>query len=147
IASLLAIGTGIGTKPMPAVKLLLGEGSFEFGEDFEQITYQADIGDFKDGRVGILVDRNDGARILDAGEMLDGPRNTDGDVELRRDDLAGLADLEVIGHVTGIDGGARGADGGAEFVGERVDDLEILLAANAASAGDDTRRRLQIRAL
>src|SRR5699024_883103 len=116
-ASLLAIGTGIGTRPMPVVKLLLGEGSFEFGEDFEQITYQADIDDFKDRRVGILVDRDDGARILDAGEVLDRARDAVGGVELRRDDPAGLADLEVIGHVTGIDGGARGADGGAEFVG------------------------------
>ena len=67
-----------------------------------------------------------------------------GDVELRRDDLAGLADLHVAGHVAGIDRGARSADRGAELVGELVDDLEVLRRTDAAAAGDDAAGALQV---
>jgi len=37
--------------------------------------------------------------------VLNGPGDADGDVKLRRDDLAGLADLVVVRRETGIDGG------------------------------------------
>ena len=70
--------------------------------------------------------------------MLDGAGNADGDVELRRDDLAGLADLIVIGRIAGVDRGAAGADGGAELVGERVEQaVELLVRAEGAAARDD----------
>src|SRR3546814_13996771 len=58
--------------------------------------------------------------------MLDRAGDADGDVKLWRDDLAGLADLVVVRHEAGIDGGAAGADGGAQLVGDRFDQLEIL---------------------
>jgi len=38
--------------------------------------------------------------------VLDGARDADGNVELGGDDLAGLADLEVVRDVAGVDGGA-----------------------------------------
>jgi hypothetical protein len=70
--------------------------------------------------------------------VLDGARDADRDVELRRDDLAGLADLVVVGHEAGIDRGARGAQRGAELVGQRLEQLVVVLAAaHAATAGDD----------
>ena len=60
------------------------------------------------------------------------------DVELRRDDLAGLADLVVVRHEAGIDGGARGAERGTELVGERFEQrVVVLAAAQAAAAGND----------
>jgi len=42
--------------------------------------------------------------------VLDGARDADGDVELGRDDLAGLADLVVVGGVACVDRGAAGAE-------------------------------------
>ena len=93
----------------------------QFGQRLEQIGHQAVIGDLEDRRFLILIDRHDDLAVLHAGEMLDGARNPDSDVELRRDDLAGLADLEVVGHEAGIHRGARGADRGAELVGHRFD--------------------------
>jgi hypothetical protein len=63
--------------------------------------------------------------------MLDRARNADRDIEIRRHDLAGLADLPVVRGVAGIDRRARGTDGGAELVGDRLDvEAEILAAAS-----------------
>jgi hypothetical protein len=59
-----------------------------------------------------------------------------GDVQLGRDDLAGLADLHVVRHVAGIDRGARGADAAPSLSARLVDDREVLGRAERAAAGD-----------
>src|SRR5699024_385179 len=75
---------------------------------------------------------------LHAGQVLDGTRDAQADVEVRRDVHAGLADLElgvVVAQVDGVTGGAHSA---AQHVGEPLDDVvEGLLGAHAAPAGDD----------
>ena len=79
-------------------------------------------------------------RVLHAGEMLDRAGDADGDVELGRHDLAGLADLPVVRRVAGIDRGAARRRRGAELVGERLDALlEVLRRAERAAARDDDR--------
>src|ERR671922_1982176 len=72
--------------------------------------------------------------------MLDGTGNSDRDVELRCDDLAGLADLVIVGDKTGIDGGTRRADGGAKLVGDLLQQVEIVAGLHAAPARDDDPR-------
>ena len=65
--------------------------------------------------------------------MLDRAGNADGDIDVGGDDLAGLADLVVVGRVTGIDRGSAGADRGAELVGKRVEQaVELLVGAERA---------------
>ena len=93
----------------------------------------------EDRRFGVLVDRDDRARVLDAGQVLDRARDADREVQLRRNDLAGLADLQIVRGVARVDRGARCADGGAELVGEAVDDLEVVGAAERAAARHDAR--------
>ncbi len=56
---------------------------------------EAVVGDLEDRRVGVLVDRDDDLRALHAGEVLDGARDADRDVELRRDGAPRLTDLEL----------------------------------------------------
>src|SRR5215218_7136647 len=102
----------------------------QFWDNFEQIADEADVGDLEDRRLVVLVDGDDGLGILHPGEVLDGARNADGNVELRSDDLAGLANLVIVGRIARIDRGAAGADGGAELVGERVEQsMELLRRA------------------
>ena len=60
--------------------------------------------------------------------MLDRAGDADRDIDFGGDDLAGLADLVIVGRVAGIDRGAAGADAGAELVGERVEQGVELLA-------------------
>src|SRR5690606_15088875 len=64
-----------------------------------------------------------------------------GDVQLRRDGLAGLADLELARVVTRVDGRTRRADRTLEGVGEGLDDLlEVLRGADATTTRDDDGR-------
>src|SRR3984885_7163746 len=116
----------------------------QLGNRLIQIRDQAVIGDLEDRRVFILVDRDDHLGILHAGEVLDRAGNADRDIELRRHHLAGLADLPVVRRIAGVNRGARGADAGAELVGERLDIFgEILAALHGAAAGNDDLRRGQ----
>ena len=93
------------------------------GRTWKRSADEAVVGDLEDRRLLVLVDGDDDLGILHAGEMLDGAGYAAGDVEVRRDDLAGLADLPVVRRIAGIDGGAAGAHGRAELVGDRQDDL------------------------
>src|SRR6185436_7160551 len=95
-------------------------------------------GDAEDRRLRVLVDRDDDLAVLHAGQVLDRARDAGGDVELRRDDLAGLADLPVVGRVTRVDRGAARAERGAEPVGQRRQHLvELVARAHRAATGDD----------
>jgi hypothetical protein len=69
----------------------------QLGDDLEQVGDEPVVRDLEDRRVGVLVDRDDDLAVLHAGEVLDRSRDADGDVELRRDDLAGLPDLQSLG--------------------------------------------------
>ena len=111
----------------------LAEFVGELRQRLEEIGDQAVIGDLEDRRLLVLVDGDDDLGILHAGEMLDGAGDADRDVEVGRDDLAGLADLPVVRRVAGIDRGARGADRGAELVGDRLDVFGEILARSACA--------------
>src|ERR1700733_2269940 len=69
----------------------------QFGDDLEQVAHQSVIRHFKNRRLGVLVDGDDGAGVLDAGQMLNRPGDADGDIQLRRNDLPGLAHLQLVG--------------------------------------------------
>jgi hypothetical protein len=50
--------------------------------ELEQIPHQPEVGHLEDGRFVILVDRYDGACVLDTGGVLDGVGDADGCVHL-----------------------------------------------------------------
>src|ERR1700690_3852911 len=104
----------------------LGELRGKFRQRRIKIRDQAVIGDLEDWRLLVLVDGDDDLRILHAGEMLDRAGDADRDVKLRCNNLAGLADLVVVGDEAGIDCGARRADRGPELVRDRLQQVEIV---------------------
>src|SRR5437868_2190517 len=63
----------------------------QFGDGLEQVRDQAVVRDAEDRRLRVLVDRDDQLAVLHAGQMLDRTGDAHGDVQVRRDDLAGLA--------------------------------------------------------
>ncbi|SAK99126.1 hypothetical protein AWB82_07270 [Caballeronia glebae] len=75
--------------------------------------------------------------------MLNRARDADGHIQLRRDDLAGLAHLKIVRNIARIDCRARCAQRRAEFVRERLQRLRVVLAATETSATrhDDVRAR------
>jgi hypothetical protein len=116
----------------------LAERIHQLRHDFKQIPDQPVIRHLKNRRIRILVDRNDDLGFLHPGQMLDGTGDADREVELWRDDLAGLSDLVVIRDETGVDRSTAGAERGTELVGERFEQLLVVLAtAQTATAGND----------
>src|SRR5260370_5873675 len=93
-------------RPAAARRFLPTYHSLESGDDLEQVADQAHIRHFEDRRFAVLVDGDDGASVLDAGQMLDRTRNADRDVDFRRNDLARLSHLHLIGRIARIDRGA-----------------------------------------
>ena len=75
-----------------------------------QVAHQAVGCHLKDRRVGVFVDRDDDPRILDAGQVLNRAGDSKRDVQLGRDDLAGLSDLIIVRRHPGIDCRAGRAD-------------------------------------
>src|SRR5829696_7569243 len=122
-------------RSAPALGDLLGE----LGRHLEQVADHPEVGDLEDRRLGVLVHRDDRLRGLHAGPVLDRTGDAQRDVQLRGDRLAGLADLELVRVVPGVDRGPGRADGGAERVGEPLHDREVVRRADAAAAGDDDR--------
>ena len=116
----------------------------QLGNQLEEIADDTVIRHLEDRRFLVLVDRDDDLAVLHAGEMLDGTGDADGDVEVGGHDLAGLADLPVVGRVAGIDRRAGRPDGGTDTVGELLDDLEVLGRADPTTTRDDDPGRAQI---
>jgi hypothetical protein len=69
--------------------------------------------------------------------VLDRTRDSDGDVEVWGDDLAGLSDLVVVRHVACIDRCTRSTHRSVQLVRHRLQHLEVLAALHAATTGDD----------
>ena len=104
----------------------------------KEVRDEAVIRDLEDRCLGVLVDRDDDLRVLHPREMLDRAGDADGDIDFGGDDLAGLADLIIIGDIARVDRRAAGADARAELVGERFDDrVEVfrVLQRAAVDAG------------
>ena len=129
----------------PSVQLeLLGQ----LRHDLEQVADEADVRDLEDRRFLVLVDGDDRLRILHAGKVLDRAGNADRDIDFGSDDLAGLADLIIVGRIARVDRGAARADARAELVGERVEQrVELLARAERAAARDDDLGAGQLRPL
>lgn len=91
-----------------------------------------------DRRVLVLVDGDDGLGILHARQVMDRARDADRDIDFGRDDLAGLANQMVIGHIARVYTRAGCAHGGVELVGEREDHrLEGVRILQRAAARND----------
>jgi hypothetical protein len=104
---------------------------------FEQISHQAVISHLEDRRFFVLVDRNDHFGVFHTGQMLDRAGNTDRNVQLWRNDFAGLTDLHVVRYETCVDCGARSTHSSAQLVGQGVQVFEVLAVLHATTAGND----------
>lgn len=90
--------------------LLLLDLLDHLGDGVEEVSNETNVGNLEDGSVGVLVDGDDHLGLLHTSKVLDGTRDTDGNVELRGNDLTGLADLERVVGVASVDGSTRGTD-------------------------------------
>src|SRR6266513_5561777 len=106
------------------VLLRLAHGFGQRRNYLEHITYDSVIGDFKNGRVLVLVDRNDRPRRSHSREMLDSAGDPNRDVKLWAHESSGLADLITVRPPAVVGDRARRADRRvSECRGEIVDQL------------------------
>ena len=75
----------------------------QFWHSIEKVAYKTNISNLKDWRIDILVDRRYDLAVLHACKMLYGSRNTSAEVELRRNVLASLSDLQAVVRKATID--------------------------------------------
>ena len=94
------------------------EGLDQHRGDLEQVAADAVVGDLEDGSGIVLVDRDDALGLAHTGLVLDGAGDTEGNVDLRVNGLAGLTDLMVGSEPAGVDGNTAAADDAAEHIGE-----------------------------
>src|SRR5215204_7519705 len=109
-------------------------GLGELGQDLVEVADDPEVGELEDRGVGVLVDRHDVLRSLHADLVLDRAGDARGEVELRRDGLAGLADLRRVWVQARVDDRARRGDGAAERPRQLLAQLEALGLAQAATA-------------
>jgi hypothetical protein len=113
----------------------------------EQVADQPDIRNLEYRRILVLVDGDDDFAVLHACQMLDRAGDADRDVDFGGDDLAGLADLIVVGDIACVDCCTTCADACAELVGQRKyccrEGVGVL---QRAAAGNDDLRAGQLRA-
>src|SRR5690606_13762303 len=104
---------------------------------FKQVSNQTVVRDLEDRRFLVLVDRNNDFGVLHTGQMLDRAGDTDGDVQARSNDLAGLTDLHVVRYKARVHRSTRGTDSGAQLVGQTVQQLEVVAILHAPTTGND----------
>src|SRR5690606_39539667 len=81
--------SGWGDKALPAFESL-----DQLRDHLSGVTDDAEVRHREDRGVRILVDRDDRPRVLHADQVLHGPGDPDGDVDVGLDGLARLADLD-----------------------------------------------------
>src|SRR2546430_14823879 len=129
-----------------AVATLLGffQSFGQGGHDFEDVADDAVIGDFEDGRVGIFVDGDDGARALHADNMLNGAADAKREIEFWRDGLAGAANLALHGKPAFIANGARRGNFRAKSFRKRFRLRNVFGSFDAAADGNNERRLSEV---
>ena len=114
--------------PFRTVRLLLSlhslDGLDQLGDDLEQVADNAVVRDLEDRGGIVLVHRDDALGILHTGLVLDRAGDAEGDVDLRVDGLAGLADLVVSGDPAGIYARAARANNAAQNLGQLLGQLD-----------------------
>src|SRR3954453_8917792 len=112
-------------------------GLRQLRHDLVEIADDAEVGELEDRGVGVLVDRHDVLGALHALLVLYRAGDAGGEVELRRDGLARLADLGGVRVPAGVDHRAGRGDRASERVRELPELLKALGLAQAAAPRDE----------
>src|SRR5437660_1538858 len=130
-----------------SAKAVLSQLLHQFRNDLEQVSDDPIVRHLEYRRFLVLVDGDDDAAVLHTCQVLDRAGDSHGDVEFRRDDLAGLPDLPVVRHEPRVHRGARSPHRRAQLVGKRLENLEIITGSHAAPARHHHARGRQLGAL
>src|SRR5713226_7615071 len=102
--------------------------------NLEEIAHDAEIRNLEDRRLGVLVDGADHLGGAHTRQVLDGARDAEAQIQLRRDGPPRLPDLEAVGPPARVDGRARSAHGRPQHLGQGFEDDEVLRSLETAAA-------------
>ena len=119
-------------------ELLAGvQGGGEQGQNLHHIAHDAVVAVLENLGVGVFVDGDDAGGVLDTLQVLDGPGDTAGDVQISFKFLAGHAHIAVDGQIfQRLGHGAAGAHSGPGGLCQVLDELHVFLLPDALSGGD-----------
>jgi len=80
------------------------------------VTYQAKAGKVKDWCVRVLIDSNNNLAAAHSRQVLNSPGYSAGNIQVRRDHLAGLTDLMIVLYISGVYCSPAGANCRAENI-------------------------------
>ena len=103
----------------------------QFGNDLVQVANDAIGSNAEDGGILILVDGDDGLGILHAGNVLDGTRDAQSNIDAGMHGLAGLADLMVSRQPAFIGNGTGSTDNAAQGTSQLFGQGNALLGVRA----------------
>ena len=108
-------------------------------DDIKQVTDKADIRHLEYRCVFVFVDRDDDLGVFHARQMLDRAGDADRDIYFWGYDLAGLANLIVIGHKARVHCGAACANACAKLISQGQDGCgkRIRILQRTAARYDD----------
>src|SRR5437773_1633625 len=123
--------TGI-RRPSALPRPKLGD---ERRADLEQVADHDEVRELGDGGVRVAVNGDDGLGSLHPHLVLDRARDSQGQVQGRLHDLAGLADLTGVVDPARVDSRTGRPDGTAERIGQLLEQLHALRAAETSAPG------------
>ena len=127
----LHLGHGRGGELLSGV-----QGSGEQGQDLHHVTHNAVVAVLEDLGVGIFVDGYNAGGVLDAFQVLDGPGDAAGNIQVALELLARHTHIAVEGYIfQRLGHGAAGADSGTGGAGQILDELHVLFLADALTGG------------
>ena len=123
-------------------------GFFDFLDQrrnyFEQVADNAVIRHFKNRRVSVLINGDDGLCAFHADQVLDRAGDSHRQIHLWGHGLAGTADLALHGKPTTIANRTRGGQFPAQRLGQLFHNVDIVLFLDAPADGDDDFRGREI---
>src|SRR5580698_10006215 len=103
----------------------------------EQIPDDGVVGNLKNRRFGIFVDRDDGARAFHPNDVLNRAADAEREIELGGNRLARRTDLAVHREPAGVADRARSSEIAAEGLRELLGQFDVFLLLDAATYGDN----------
>src|SRR6185369_16691280 len=103
----------------------------------EEIAHDSIIRDVEDRHLAVLVDGDNRLRVLHPDDMLNRSRDTNGQVQFRRDCLPRAADLPIHRQPLVVANWTRGGNLRTHCLGELLNHLDVFLALYSAADRND----------
>src|SRR5579864_4906896 len=108
----------------------------QFGEEFEEVIHDSDVGHLKNRGLGILVDSDQERASFDAGQMLEGAADAASQINLGLHGFSRRTNLTGLRHPLGVHDRPRATHRGTEHFRQFLGQGYVIFFLYAAPDGD-----------